>query len=156
MSIIIDTGVFYAFYNRKDVHHLDSIYLVTHILEGRFGQPYTIDLVVSETYTLLRYRISFKTANAFLKALHQSNVEVIFLDREFYDNTIQILRKYEEKKLSFVDAAIIAASDAFEIDYLASYDEQAFSGLKTVIGRNYASTLPSEELERIKRMISQI
>jgi len=112
--------------------------------------------VVSETYTLLRYRIGFKAADAFLYAIHRSNVELVFLDQELYNDTIQVLRKYKERRLSFTDAAIIAVSDAFDVDYLASYDEHAFSGLKTVIGRNYAATLLTEELERIKRMISRI
>lgn len=74
-SILIDTGVFNAFYNKRDIHHLDSLCLITHILEGKFGKPYTSEFVVSETYTLFRYRLGYNTA-AFLKALKENNIEI--------------------------------------------------------------------------------
>ncbi len=156
MSILIDTGVFYAFYNRRDKHHLDSLCLLTHILEGVFGKPYTSDLVVSETYTLLRYRVGFGAANAFLDALGRSGIEVVFLDKELYSETLRILRKYRDRKLSFTDAAILAIAGAFEIKYLASYDEQAFSGLLTVVGRNYGASLPEKEVDRIKKLAGRM
>jgi len=69
LSILIDTGVFFAFYNRRDAHHLDSICLITHILEGRWGRPFTTVLVVSETTTLLRLRIGIDAAEAFFKCV---------------------------------------------------------------------------------------
>ncbi|MHA1593436.1 MAG: hypothetical protein ACTSXJ_10635 [Candidatus Baldrarchaeia archaeon] len=35
VAILIDIGVFYAFYNKRGVHHLDSICIIVHALEGR-------------------------------------------------------------------------------------------------------------------------
>ena len=153
MSILIDTGVFFAFYNRRDAHHLDSICLITHILEGRWGRPFTTVLVVSETTTLLRLRIGIDAAEAFLNALHESGVSLVFVDEELYRATIEVLRKYRDKPLSFADANIIATMSALGIEHLASYDERSFQGLvASIIGRDYSRVLTEEELNRILSM----
>ncbi len=153
MSILIDTGVFFAFYNRRDAHHLDSICLVTHILEGRWGRPFTTVLVVSETVTLLRLRIGLEAAEAFLDALRESGISLVFVDEELYRATIEVLRKYWDKPLSFTDANIIATMNVLGIEYLASYDDRSFQGLVTnMVGRDYSKTLAEEELSRILSM----
>lgn len=156
MSILIDTGVFYAFYNRRDVHHKDSLCLLTHILEGRFGRPYTVDLVVSEAYTLLRYRIGFEASLAFLRALKQSGITIIFLDEEGFRETLKVLKTYSNRNLSFTDAFLVASSITYEIPILASYDVKSFSGIiRSIIGRGYANSLPKEEYERIENVVSR-
>jgi len=154
LSILIDSGVFYAFYNRRDIHHLDSICLLTHIFEGRYGRPYTLDLVVSEAYTLLRYRIGFKASLAFLEALDKSGIEKIFFNKDDYEGVKETLRRYNDKKLSFTDALIVYVVENYKVDILASYDTRSFSGIVKVIGKDYAKTLPKEELERIIRLVN--
>ena len=155
MSILIDTGVFYAFYNKKDVHHLDSICLLVHILEGRYGRPYTVDPVVSETYTLLRYRLSYETAMAFLEALKKSRVTIIFLDDEDYRGVIRVLKEYPDRKLSFTDAFLIHVSVSYGIENVVSYDERPFSGIVArIFGRDYANTLSRDEFNRIMNLVS--
>ncbi|MCD6457764.1 MAG: PIN domain-containing protein [Thermoproteales archaeon] len=150
MSILVDTSVFYAFYNKRDVHHIDSICLLTHILEGRYGRPYTVCLVVSETYTLLRYRIGYATAIAFLEALEKSGIKILFLDEEGYSRVLEILEKYSDRKLSFTDASLVYILENYGIENMASYDERSFSGLVArILGKNYANTLSKEEVDRI-------
>jgi len=150
LSVLIDTGVFYAFYNKRDVHHLDSICLLVHILEGRYGHPYTVDLVVSETYTLLRYRLGYEAAMAFLEALKKSGVTIIFLDDEGYGGVIRVLKEYSDRKLSFTDAFLIHVSESYGIENVVSYDERSFSGIVArIFGRGYAKTLSKDEFNRI-------
>jgi len=153
LSILIDTGVFYAFYNKRDIHHLDSICLLIHILEGRYGKPYTTDLVISETYTLLRYRIGHNTAMAFLHALKKSKIEILFIDQDDYEDVVKLLSSYPDRRLSFTDAFILHASMKYDIKYLASYDERSFSGLIQVFGKGYAKALPEEEIRRIASLL---
>jgi len=54
MSILIDTGVFYALLDRGDTNHLDAVAVMAHTLEGKFGKAYTTDYVVLETTLLLK------------------------------------------------------------------------------------------------------
>ena len=155
VGILIDTGVFYAFYNRRDIHHLDSICLITHVLEGKFGRPYTSEFVVSETYTLLRYRLGYNTALAFLRALSKSDIEIIFTSKDDFEEIVKILEKYSERKLSFTDATLIHLSKNYGIETIASYDERSFSGVLRIIGKNYSKTLSKTEVERIIRLIGE-
>jgi len=149
LSVLIDTGVFYAFYNKRDVHHLDSICILFHALEGKWGSVFTTLSVVSETATLLRYRIGINTTLAFLHALERAGVRIIFFDEWLYQKTIKVLSRYREKNLSFTDASIIATLINFKISLLATYDERSYSGIvSNVIGREYSQTIPSNELKK--------
>lgn len=152
MSVLIDSGVFYGFYNKRDIHHVDSICLLTHILEGRFGRPYTLDLVISEAYTLLRYRIGYNVSRVFLEALGRSGIEIIFLDNISFKETVDVLKKYRDRNLSFTDAFIVYIAESYKLGNIASYDERSFSGIIKVIGREYAKNLSEKELKRIINM----
>lgn len=149
MSILIDTGVFYAFYNRKDIHHSDSLCLMFHALEGRWGGVFTTILVMAEAATLLRYRIGINAALAFLDSVSKSGVRIIFVDEELYKETVNAFSKYRQRVLSLTDASIIAAMMKFKIGMLASYDERSFRGIVgSVIGRGYSQTVSQSELEK--------
>jgi len=125
------------------------------ILEGRYGRAYIVDLVVLETYTLLRYRLGYRTAVAFLEALRHSGVNIIFLDRESSEGTIKVLKKYSNRRLSFTDAFLIYVLNSYGIENLASYDEKSFSGiLPNVFGKGYAETISKEEFNRIMRLVN--
>jgi len=105
---------------------------------------------VSETYTLLRYRIGYATAIAFLEALEKSGIKIVFLDEEGYGRVLEILKKYSDRKLSFTDASLVYILENYGIGNMASYDERSFSGLVArILGKNYANTLPKEEVDRI-------
>ena len=150
MSILVDTGVFYAFYNKKDIHHLDSICILVHAMEGRWGRIYVTNLIVAETVTLLRYRISLNAAISFLEALRKSGITILFMDETAYNEAIKILKKYSDKQLSFADAFSINVLSELKINYLATYDERSFKGIiNKIIGNKYAKTLTKKELERI-------
>ena len=154
MAILIDTGLFYAFYNKRDVHHMDSICIIVHALEGRWGRVLTTDLIVSETFTLLRRRIGINTASAFLKALKRSGVDIIFMDPRYFEETVKLIDKYKDVKLSFTDSFTVVVLKEREIEYLATYDEKNFLSFGvSIIGREYASTLSADEINRIKKQI---
>jgi predicted nucleic acid-binding protein len=40
MTALVDTGVFFAFYSLRDERHLDSLALVVHLLENKWGRGY--------------------------------------------------------------------------------------------------------------------
>ncbi|WXG41514.1 MAG: PIN domain-containing protein [Candidatus Freyarchaeum deiterrae] len=149
MSILIDTGVFYAFYNRKDIHHPDSLCLILHALEGRWGGVFTTILVVAETATLLRYRVGVNAALAFLDSVSKSGVRIIFVDEELYEGAVNIFSKYRERELSLTDASIIAVMMKLKIGMLATYDERSFGGIvESVVGSKYSQTISQSELEK--------
>lgn len=68
MAVIVDTGVFFGFYSLRDKHHLDSIALIVHLVEGRWGRGYITNHILDETLNILKYKVSVEVANAFIEA----------------------------------------------------------------------------------------
>jgi len=152
LAIIIDTSVFYGFFNRRDIHHMDSTCILVHSLEGKWGKVYTSDLIISETYTLLRYRMGSHVAQAFLDMLRESGIKILFLDEEHYEHVVNTLRRYSNVNLSFIDAFTIVAINRLNIKCLASYDESFNVIIKNVniIGKGYAESLSEAEIRNVK------
>lgn len=53
MSVIVDTGVLYAYLNPKDAHYERAQAVMQSILEGQYGTPIGTDTVLDEGLTLL-------------------------------------------------------------------------------------------------------
>ena len=83
MAVIVDTGVFFAFYSLGDSHHLDSLGLVAHLAEGRWGRPLVTNHILDESLTILKYKVSPEASRAFLEAFVESGfIEVIHASME--------------------------------------------------------------------------
>jgi len=129
--------------------------LIVHALEGKWGRVFTTDLIVSETVTMLRYRISLKAALSFLNALRKSGISLLFMDEETYEEAVKVLTKYSDRKLSFTDSLTIVFSEKLGIDYLATFDERSFKNLiKNLVGKEYSKLIPESELDRILREVA--
>ena len=54
--IIIDTNVFYSFYNSSDRDHEIARDIYSKILDGHYGKPILLDYVFDELITLIQTR----------------------------------------------------------------------------------------------------
>ena len=154
MAIMVDTGVFYALFDNSDVHHLDSLALLTDTLEGRFGAPYTTDFVVLESTLLLKGRGGPAMARALIRFLQKGGISVVLLDEEAYAAAIALFEEHAET-LSLCDAASLVLMKNLEIQRLASYDERSFLGkAKQVVGRGYFESL-DETRQRLIRALDK-
>ena len=152
MTILLDTGVFYALFDRSDVHHLDSLALLTDTLEGRFGAPYTTDFVVLESTLLLRGRGGAGMARAFVKFLKNGRISVMLLDDDVYSKALELFDERAET-LSLCDSASMVLMKKMGIQRLASYDERSFLGMtKQVIGRGYFESLEGQQQKLIRAL----
>lgn len=80
------------------------------------------ELVVSETYTFMRYRMGFQTANRFLRYLFHHDKFTIYEPTETVrKRTHDILEKYSDHKISYCDAMSVAIMKELEIRYIFSY-----------------------------------
>lgn len=154
MTIMVDTGVFYALFDRSDIHHLDSLALLTDSLEGRFGATYTTDLVVLESTLLLRGRGGPGMARALIKLLKKGGISVMLLDEEVYAEAVGLFDERAET-LSLCDAASLVLMRKLNIQRLASFDERSFLGLaKQVVGRGYFESL-EETRQKLLRALDR-
>ena len=152
MTILIDTGIFYALLDKGDVNHLDAVAVMIHTLEGKFGRAYTTDYVVLETTLLLKSRLSAEAAKAMVDFLDRSGISTLIVDEPILRKSLKLLVKMPER-LSLCDAASIVLIEDLGIGVLASFDLKSFSGLvANIIGKGYYASLSDEEKKRVKQL----
>ena len=151
MTILLDTGVFYGFFDSKDPHYVDSTAILINCLEGKFGQPYTSDYVVLETTLLTQRKLGGEVPLSFLDFLRESKIRIITIGIEYYEKTLELFRE-KFPRLSIADAASITIINDLGIPLLASYDIRSFQGLvKEIQGVNYFQSLSREEQSLVKK-----
>ncbi|RLG73738.1 MAG: hypothetical protein DRO23_08280 [Thermoprotei archaeon] len=158
MAVIVDTGVFFAYYSLRDKHHLDSLALIIHLVEGKWGRAFITNHILDETLNILKYRISAETAKAFIETFIGKNiVKVIYVEEELEKEALKIfLKNIHRKGFSYTDATTVATIKEYNIENLITYDTRSFTNLvKNIIGTNYWNTLPTKEQRRIKNIISE-
>lgn len=132
--ILVDTNVFVAFLNKRDKNHQRAKEIVVKLLSGKYGSRYTISEVFTETATFLfrKTRRMDGVAKAWdlIYSVEAALVQPLIIKKEDIDNAWLLFQKYATQKrpLSFVDCLLIAVSQSFEIDSIASFDSE-FDGI---------------------------
>ena len=159
MTAIVDTGVFFAFYSLKDKHHLDSIALIIHLIDGKWGRGFITNHILDETLNILKYKLSHDAAKAFIETFIEKDIiRIINTDVEIEKRALEIFMKNIHRKgFSYTDAVTVAVIKEYDIDYLLSFDLRSFSKLvNNVVGSNYWEKLSIDERKRISELISKI
>ena len=153
MSIFIDTGIFYALLDEKDINHIDALAIMTHILEGKFGKAVTTDYVILETTLLLKTRIGPKVVKSFLDFLEESGITTIIVDKETFEKTLKLVKKHP-KSLSICDAPTLTILEDWNINNLATFNLRSFKNLtENIVGKGYFNALTNREKEKISSKI---
>jgi len=155
MTVIVDTSIFFAFYSIKDKYHLDSLAIVAHALEGKWGRILITNHILDEVLTLLKYRISPRTAEIFIKVFIKNHlIEVMYTDERLEKQALNVFRQFIYKKgLSYTDTITVVMMREYNIGYLLSFDIRSFSGIiENLIGPNYWQVLSEEEQQKVLRL----
>ncbi len=158
MVVLIDTGVFFAFYSLRYKHHLDSLALIVHLVEGKWGRGIITNHILDETLNILKYRVSDKAAYSFIRTFIDGDiVKIVYVDEEIEDKALEIFKENIGRKgFSYTDAVSVATIRELDIEYFLSYDLRSFSGLvDNIIGIDYWKNLSLEERRRIQKLISK-
>jgi predicted nucleic acid-binding protein len=149
MAALIDTGIFFGYYSLKDEHHMDSVAIVIHAVEGKWGRLYVTNHILDETLTLMKYKSL--PVEAFIKAFVDSKaVHVLNVDKDVETKALELFReRLYVKGFSFTDAVSEVIANDLDM-VLLSYD--GGFGVETV-GRNYWISLDDEERKRIISLV---
>ena len=130
MSLLVDTGVFYAHHDEDAEHHGDARSALTMVLKGEFGQPYITNYIYDETVTLTRYRTgSADEAKTVSDRLLETDLFRMLRVREkIFNEAVVLFEEYADQSLSFTDATTVATADVHSIDYVLSFDDD-FDGV---------------------------
>ncbi len=130
MSIFIDTGIFVAARNKRDINHERAVELLRMVIKGRFGAAYTSDYIFDEAVTvaLIRTGRTDIAIDIGKFILSSKKIRMIVVDKYIFRRAWSIFIKHRDKRLSFTDATSIAIIQTYKIDYIMSFDSH-FDGI---------------------------
>lgn len=125
MSILLDSGIVYAYYDRSDAWHDRARTLV----EGEELGLILPAPVVPEVDHLLRHRLGGKSHLTFYAGIIEGYYLVADLPRDGYARVADLNRRFEDLDLGFVDAAVATLAATLGVLRVATTDRRHFGPL---------------------------
>ena len=121
MKVFLDTGAFLALADEDDDYHTAAKSIYTELLQSK-AQLLTSNFVLSETYTLIRSRVSHRDATKFMRSLDQTGIRVLHVGQSIEQTAKAIFARYDDKDFSFVDCTSFALIDHHRLDHAFAFD----------------------------------
>lgn len=121
MNSLIDTGFMLAVLDKKDFQHENC----TSVLESEVS-PLLPEIVLSELAYLVLRELGYKVWIKFLHSLSNGELPIISTDLQDLKRAAEILEQYQDSKLDFVDAAIMAIAERLKIERILTVDRRDF------------------------------
>ena len=129
MSVLLDTGIVYAYYDRDDAWHARSRTFIESEQRGLIlPAP-----VVPEVDHLLGTRLGPKSRLTFYQGIIDGYYLVADLPREGYARVVELNRRFDDLGLGFVDAAIVTLAETLGLSRVATTDRRHFEPLATAL-----------------------
>ena len=125
MSILLDTGIVYAYYDRSDQWHDRARTLVQ-------GEQHGLILpapVLPEVDHLLGRRLGSRSRQTFYAGIIEGYYLVADLSKDGYARVADLNRRFDDIDLGFVDASIIALAETLGVSRIATTDRRHFDPL---------------------------
>ena len=120
--VFVDTGAWFALQVTDDEHHPVAREILPVLLDMSRGLV-TSNLVVGETYTLLRLTKGYREARRFLDRLaHSQRLERLHVAEPLEADAYAILHRYADHPFSFVDATSFALMRQQRLRYAFAFD----------------------------------
>lgn len=120
--IFVDTSAWVAVTNRRDQYHEAAGNFYNKNFK-EFNELLTTNLVVAETYILLRLDCGSEVALGWWERIASSlKVKIIYIDSGLTEAAISILRKYNDHPFSFTDAVSFAVMKKMKITEAFAFD----------------------------------
>ena len=127
MAYLLDSGFVYAQLNGKDDWH-QKVSDATKIAEL---EPIILPVpAITEIAYLLRRDLGVEAAAYFIETLNETNLVLENPTAEDYIRSAEILRKYNDANIDFVDACIVAMAERMNITKILTVDRRHFSVFK--------------------------
>lgn len=118
--IFIDTSVFVAYYNRRDIHHERSFELIKRAIEGYYGKIFTSDYVFDESVTVTLVRTKdIEKAIALGECILNSERELLSVDETCFFESWNLFKVVE---MSFTDCTNLSLMKLYGIDKIMTFD----------------------------------
>jgi len=122
MEVIADTGFLVALTNRSDQYH--------ETVKKIYNQQQEIlvpQTVLAEVSYLIGKKIGINVVSAWLKGLPKSKLALLPLIETDILRTAEILEQYDDSRIDFVDASVMAMAERLNITQILTLDKRDFS-----------------------------
>ncbi len=127
MAYLLDSGFLYAQLNGRDNHHA-AVSAATLIAER---EPFILPIpVITEVTYLLQRDLGIESVASFLENLSETDLILETPVAEDYRRAAEILRKYDDANIDFVDAVIVAIIERLNITKILTVDRRHFGIFK--------------------------
>jgi len=131
-TTFVDTGAWLAVADRSDRHHKEAVEALLDIQKR--CRLLTTNLVVAETYVLIRRNIGYDAAITFLNSIEGSPKTTKILSDEAVERAAaETLRRYRDQDLSYTDAVSFAVMKKHGISRAFSFDKHFITAGFTLI-----------------------
>ena len=127
MAFLLDSGFLYAQLNGKDDHHA-KVSAVSKIAER---EPIILPIpAITEAAYLLQRDLGIEAVATFLETLPETDFILETPLAEDYRRAAEILRKYNDANIDFVDACIVTIAERLNVTKILTVDRRHFGGFK--------------------------
>jgi hypothetical protein len=120
--VFVDTGAWFAIQVTDDTHHRTASAALPILIDASQSLV-TSNLVMGETYTLLRICSGYREARRFLETIGKSSrLERLFITEDLERRAYEILHQYADHPFSFVDATSFALMRQQRIRHAFAFD----------------------------------
>jgi uncharacterized protein len=119
--VLADSGFIVALVNRSDQRHAEVVPIYQ-----QYAQILLPQMVLVEVAYLIGRDAGISTVVKFLQGLPASRFEVLEASAQDLERTAQILEKYADSKVDFVDAIVMAMAERLNIRAILTIDQRDF------------------------------
>ena len=120
--VLTDTGFWYAFFNTKDKHHLQTVHLMQNLDEGLI----TTWPVITETSYLLEKALGVPTQLRYISALDADCIEISDITKQNLGRIQQLIKKYADLPMDLADASLVILAEELGHGRILSTDQRSF------------------------------
>lgn len=121
MNGLLDTGFLFAVLDADDrMHNICSDALL------REDNPILPDIVLPELAYMVLSELGYKVLLSFLDSLQNGELIIEHFNQNDLKRVSEILEKYADNKVDFVDCAIVAISERLNIQRILTVDHRHF------------------------------
>jgi uncharacterized protein len=131
----MDTSAHYALVDANDPDHAPAVRYLQSIARRRYALV-TSNFILSEAYTLLRYRLGWGEAQHYVTELRNGSTQVLRVTIGDEGRTWDILKQYEDQDFSYVDATSFALMERLGITVFFAFDSH-FNTFRTLSGQAF-------------------
>ncbi len=123
VAVVLDTGILLAAADADDRRHQDAVAVLREREPSQLLLPTT---VATEAAWMIESRLGAATESAFVASVAAGDFELIELGPDDWARAAELILRYADLMLGFVDASIVAVAERLGITAIATIDHRDF------------------------------